>query len=302
MLTAGFNWMLANANLDAIKTCQQRKQTQWNKVDRRCKLGLFGQHCISSFWNWAIKLQTARIWRRRPSMACSPGTPILEKAQKGIDLAQHRDGFVGICLRKRHRLLPADHTNLGGQVLRGVPPFHPSLQEERALIEGLSAVGLPWEKQLVELEMTNGKGYGLYLAVDPRENKDDCRLWWIGHPDTNSTLRNLICLTVIYNTDKWLTLCNVDCERTLGDLLASKQHMDGVRPLQHRTIGATENTVTLILQDELHCVLFALRIDDDHTDVTITSTWVWHKTSSVITVSCSCNFRLSKEMMVILLT
>lgn len=77
---------------------------------------------------------------------------------------------------------------------------------------------------------------------------------------------------MIYNTDRWLTLCDVDNERTLGDLLACKQYMDGVRPFQHRTIRATENAVTLILQDELHCVLFALRINDDHTDITVTST------------------------------
>lgn len=85
-------------------------------------------------------------------------------------------------------------------------------------------------------------------------------------------IRNLICLTVIYNTDRWLTLCNVDSERTLGDLLACEQYVDGVRPFLHGTISATENTVALILQDELHCVLFALRIDDYHTDVAIAST------------------------------
>ncbi len=92
------------------------------------------------------------------------------------------------------------------------------------------------------------------------------------HPDTNRTLRNQICLTVIYNTDRWLTFCDVDSERALGDLLACKQHVNSVRPFQHGTIGATENTVALILQDELHCVLFALRINDDHTDIAITST------------------------------
>lgn len=77
---------------------------------------------------------------------------------------------------------------------------------------------------------------------------------------------------MIYNTDRWLTLCDVDNEWALGDLLACKQNVDGVRPFQHRTIRATENAVALILQDELHGVLFALRINDDHTDVTITGT------------------------------
>lgn len=79
---------------------------------------------------------------------------------------------------------------------------------------------------------------------------------------------------MIYNTNRWLTLCDVDNEWALGDLLARKQYVDGVRPFQHRTVRAAEHTVALILQDELHCVLFALRIDDDHADVTITGTCV----------------------------
>ena len=85
-------------------------------------------------------------------------------------------------------------------------------------------------------------------------------------------IRNLVCLTLIDDTDRWLTLCDVDSERALGDLLACKQYVDGVRPFKHGTIGATENTFALILQDELHGVLFALRIDDYHTYIAITST------------------------------
>lgn len=85
-------------------------------------------------------------------------------------------------------------------------------------------------------------------------------------------IRNLISLTIIYNTDRWLTLCDIDSEWAPWDLLACKQYVYGVRPFQHGTVSATENTVTLILQDELHCVLFALRIDNYHTDVAITST------------------------------
>lgn len=73
------------------------------------------------------------------------------------------------------------------------------------------------------------------------------------------------------NADGWLTLRDVDIERAFGDLLASKQHVDGVRALQHRAIGTTENTVALIFQDEFHSVLFTLRINDDHADVTSTS-------------------------------
>lgn len=76
----------------------------------------------------------------------------------------------------------------------------------------------------------------------------------------------------MYNQDRWLTLGDVDSERALGDLLASKQDVDGVRSLHHGTIRATENGVALVLQDELHCVLLALRIDDDHADVTIAGT------------------------------
>lgn len=79
-------------------------------------------------------------------------------------------------------------------------------------------------------------------------------------------------MTVIYNTDRWLTLRDVDNKRALGDLLACKQYVDGVRALQYGTIGASENTVALVLQDELHRVLFALRVDDDHADVAITRT------------------------------
>lgn len=68
---------------------------------------------------------------------------------------------------------PADHTNLGGRVLEGAPPSHPSLQEGCALTEALSAVELPWEEQWTELEMTDRKGYHLYRLGFPRENKDD---------------------------------------------------------------------------------------------------------------------------------
>lgn len=94
----------------------------------------------------------------------SRGTLILEKAQRGICRARHRER-LGIWLSKGQRLLPADHTNLGGQVLGGVAPSRPSLQEGHALTEGLSAVELPWEEQLVELESTDRKGYGLYWIL-----------------------------------------------------------------------------------------------------------------------------------------
>ena len=168
---------------------------------------------------------------------------------------------------------PADHTNLGGQVLEEEPPSQPSLQEGCALTEGLSAGELPWEEQRAELEMTDRKGYHLYQVGFPRANKEECRSWWIDRPHTSSTLRNLICPTVIYSTEESLTLQDVDSVRALGDLLACKEYVDGVRALQHGTVGATENAVALILQDELDGVLFALRIDNDHADIAIASTW-----------------------------
>lgn len=81
-----------------------------------------------------------------------------------------------------------------------------------------------------------------------------------------------MCLTVMYSRDRRLTLGDVDSERALGDLLAGKQDVDGVRSLHHRPIRATENGVALVLQDELHRVFLALRIDDDHADVTVAGT------------------------------
>lgn len=67
----------------------------------------------------------------------------------------------------------------------------------------------------------------------------------------------------------WLTLGDVDGEGALGDLLARKQHVDGVRPLHHGTVGAAEDGVAPVLQDELHRVLVALRVHDDHADVAV---------------------------------
>lgn len=81
-----------------------------------------------------------------------------------------------------------------------------------------------------------------------------------------------MCLTVMYSRDRWLTLGDVDSERALGDLLAGKQDVNGVRSLHHGAIRATENGIALVLQDELHRVLLALRVDDDHADVTVAGT------------------------------
>lgn len=77
---------------------------------------------------------------------------------------------------------------------------------------------------------------------------------------------------MIYKADGWLTLSDVDSVRALGDFLLCKDDVDGVGAFKHRTISAAEHAVALILQDELHRVLFALRIDDDHADVSISGT------------------------------
>lgn len=91
-------------------------------------------------------------------------------------------------------------------------------------------------------------------------------------PDTNSTPGNHICPAVIYKADSQLTLSDGDSVGALGDFLLRKQDVDGVGAFQHRTVSAAEHAVALILKDELHRVLFALRIDDDHADVSISST------------------------------
>lgn len=318
MLRAGFEWNIGwgkcshdeNKHVDSTSTdilrerSKDRQEVAEILTGKNCKLCV--QHCISSL---SLSLS---LWTWLNHQASGHGT-IEQAAKHGIKprhqklRGKHRgasagpgaqDCTVSIWLGKRHKLLQWDNTNLDGQVLGEEPPSHPSLQEGCALTEELSAVALPWEEQQLELEMTNRKDYGLYRVAVSRINKVDCRLWWIDHRDTYSTVRNQICVTLIYNTDRWLTLCDVDSKRALGDLLACEEHMNLVRALQNRTIGATENTVPFVFQDELHRVLFALRIDDDHTDIAITSTYVCQKTIDywrtvvfyMISVSSGCFF------------
>lgn len=69
------------------------------------------------------------------------------------------------------------------------------------------------------------------------------------------------------------TLWDVDSEGASGNLLPSKGHVDGVRSLQDGNIGAPENTVAFVLQDNLHCIPPTVRIHND--DAYISSTRPW---------------------------
>ena len=161
--------MLVDANVDVINKHVNRRAKTFNKEERgqKCKMGKSVPHCISSLseHNKIIKLQDARSWSRRPSTALSRGTLFLQKAQSA---GRGKEKMFGrFWLSNWHKLLPGNHTNLGGRVYGGVPPFHPSLQGVCALTEGLSA-----EEQLEELKMTDRNGYGLYWVSVPREYKN----------------------------------------------------------------------------------------------------------------------------------
>lgn len=254
--------------------------SNWEKLQTMCTT-LSSLSLSLSLWTWLNHQASGHgMIEQATKHGIKPRHQKLRGKHRGASAGPGaQDCTVSIWLGKRHKLLQWDNTNLDGQILGEEPPSHPSLQEGCALTEELSAVALPWEEQQLELEMTDRKDYGLYRVAVSRINKVDCRLWWIDHHDTYGTVRNQICVTLIYNTDRWLTLCDVDSKRALGDLLACEEHMNLVRALQNRTIGATENTVPFVFQDELHRVLFALRIDDDHTDIAITSTYVCQKTN-----------------------
>lgn len=66
------------------------------------------------------------------------------------------------------------------------------------------------------------------------------------------------------------TLWDVDSERASRNLLPGKRHIDGVRPLQDGNIGAAENTVPFVLQDNLHRIPPTIWINND--DAYISST------------------------------
>lgn len=69
------------------------------------------------------------------------------------------------------------------------------------------------------------------------------------------------------------TLWDVDSEGASGNLLPCKGHVDGVRSLQDGNIGAPENTVAFVLQDNLHCIPPTVWIHND--DAYISSTRPW---------------------------
>lgn len=69
-----------------------------------------------------------------------------------------------------------------------------------------------------------------------------------------------------------LTLGDVNSERTSGYLLASECYIYSVRALQNRAVGAAENTVPLVFQNDLHRVSTTLRVHNDHTNITCSRT------------------------------
>ena len=46
-----------------------------------------------------------------------------------------------------------------------------------------------------------------------------------------------------------------------------------MRALHHRPVGAAEDAVALVLQDELHRVFLALGVDEDYAHVPVAGTW-----------------------------
>lgn len=66
---------------------------------------------------------------------------------------------------------------------------------------------------------------------------------------------------------------DVDSERTSGNLLSSKSHIDNMRPLQNGDIGAPENTVASVLQEDLHRVSSAVGVHNDDADIPCTCSW-----------------------------
>lgn len=69
------------------------------------------------------------------------------------------------------------------------------------------------------------------------------------------------------------TFRDADSERASGNLLPSEGHTDGVRALQDGDIGAAENTVTSVLQHNLHCVPPAVGVHDDDAYVPGSRPW-----------------------------
>lgn len=69
-----------------------------------------------------------------------------------------------------------------------------------------------------------------------------------------------------------LTLGDVHFKGAVGYWLSSKAHMDGVWPFLYGVVGATEDVITLVFQKNFHSVVFILRVNDDHTNISSPST------------------------------
>lgn len=69
----------------------------------------------------------------------------------------------------------------------------------------------------------------------------------------------------------------MDGERASGNLLPGKSHVDGVRPLQHRDVGAPKNAIALVLQDDLHCVPSPVGVHDNDAYISSPGPWWNHK-------------------------
>lgn len=72
-----------------------------------------------------------------------------------------------------------------------------------------------------------------------------------------------------------LTFGDVHFKGAVGYWLPSKAHMDGVWPFLYRFVGASEDVITLVFQKNFHSVVFILRVNDNHTDISSSSTWKW---------------------------
>lgn len=70
-----------------------------------------------------------------------------------------------------------------------------------------------------------------------------------------------------------LTFRDLHREGAVGDGLPSEGDVDVVRALHHGLIGAAEHIVTFVLQHDLYCVPATLRVNNDHSNITLSSTW-----------------------------
>lgn len=105
-----------------------------------------------------------------------------------------------------------------------------------------------------------------------------------------------------------LTLRDLHFKWAVGYWLPSKAHMDGVRSFLQRFVGATEDVITLVFQNNFHGVVFILRVNNNHTNISSPSTWKWwdrilsspsyrkgsSKTSLCVLLTCSVDVKISR--------